>query len=183
MDKKILELGLLPCEDAAKSSYDTYLRNGLLTQLVRIKPGKNIEEAHMRNRSAICHWVYAKGHPGKVVELMKHEGKTYVRINDYRELRKLFGELLNEIQRIKSEGDYEAGKKMIEDYGVKVDPDLHNEILSRYEKLNLAPYTGFVNPRLIPVYGENNEISDVKVEYVSDYLGQMMEYGREYSFL
>jgi dipeptidyl-peptidase-3 len=183
MDKKILELGLLPSEDAARASYDTYLRNGLLTQLVRIKPGKNIEEAHMRNRSAICQWVYSKGRPKNVVELLVHDGKTYVMINDYTKLRQLFGELLNEIQRIKSEGDYEAGKKMIEDYGVKVDPDLHNEILSRYEKLSLAPYTGFVNPRLIPVYGENNEISDVKVEYVSDYLGQMMEYGREYSFL
>jgi len=183
MDKKITELRLLPCEDAAKTSYDTYLRNGLLTQLVRIKPGKNIEEAHMRNRSAICHWVYAKGDVGKVVELLKHDGKTYVRINDYKKLRQLFGELLNEIQRIKSEGDYEAGKKIIEDFGVRVDPVLHNEILSRYEKLNLAPYTGFVNPRLVPVYDQNGDIADIKVEYVSDYLGQMMEYGRNYSFL
>jgi dipeptidyl-peptidase-3 len=182
-DNKIIELELLPDEDAAKSSYDTYLRNGLLTQLVRIKPGKNIEEAHMRNRSAICHWVYAKGYPEKVIEVLKREGKTYVRINDYIKLRQLFGELLKEIQRIKSEGDYEAGKKMIEDYGVNVDPVLHSEILARYEKLNLAPYTGFVNPKLIPVYDNYGEISDIKVEYVSDYLGQMLEYGKEYSFL
>jgi dipeptidyl-peptidase-3 len=183
MDKKILELGLLPCEDAARSSYDTYLRNGLLTQLVRIKPGKNIEEAHMRNRSAICHWVYAKGLSGKVIEVFEDEGKSFVRINDYSKLRQLFGELLKEVQRIKSEGDYEAGKKMIEDYGVKVDPVLHTEILSRYGKLNLAPYTGFVNPELTPVYEKNGEISDIKVEYVSDYLGQMMKYGNKYSFL
>jgi dipeptidyl-peptidase-3 len=183
MDNKILELGLLPCEDAARSSYDTYLRNGLLTQLVRIKPGKNIEEAHMRNRSAICNWVYAKGLSGKVIEVLNQDGKTYVRINDYSKLRQLFGELLKEVQRIKSEGDYEAGKEMIENFGVKVDPVLHTEIISRYEKLNLAPYTGFVNPKLIPVFTENGEISDIKLEYVSDYLGQMMEYGREFSFL
>jgi dipeptidyl-peptidase-3 len=183
MDNKTLELGLLPAEDAAKESYDTYLRNGLLTQLVRIKPGKNIEEAHMSNRSAICHWVYAKGCSDKVLELLKHDEKTYVRINDYTKLRQLFGELLKEIQRIKSEGDYEAGKKLIEEYGVRVDPVLHGEIIARYEKLNLAPYTGFVNPKLIPVYDNNSNIIDIKVEYVSDYLGQMMEYGREYSFL
>jgi dipeptidyl-peptidase-3 len=183
MDNKIIELGLLPGEDSAKESYDTYLRNGLLTQLARIKPGKNIEEAHMRNRSAICHWVYAKGQAGKVIEMLKHDGKTYVRINDYSRLRQLFGELLREIQRIKSEGDYEAGKNIIEDYGVRVDPILHSEILTRYEKLNLAPYTGFVNPDLIPEYDINGAITDIKVEYVSDYLGQMMEYGREYSFL
>jgi dipeptidyl-peptidase-3 len=182
-DEKIPELGLLPCEDAAKASYDTYLRNGLLTQLVRVKPGKNIEEAHMRNRSAICHWVYAKGYEGKVIEVLKRDDKTYVRINDYLKLRQLFGDLLKEIQRIKSEGDYEAGKNLIEDYGVKFDHVLHAEILSRYEKLNLAPYTGFVNPRLIPEYDVNCAITDIKVEYVSDYLGQMMEYGREYSFL
>jgi dipeptidyl-peptidase-3 len=183
MDNKIIELGLLPGKDAAKASYDSYLRNGLLTQLVRIKPGKDIEEAHMRNRSAICHWVYAKGHRGKVIELFRREGKSVVRINDYSKLRELFGELLKEIQRIKSEGDYEAGKKIIEDYGVKVDPLLHAEVLARYEKLNLAPYTGFVNPNLIPLFDTAGEIKDVEVEYVSDYLGQMLEYGRNYSFL
>jgi dipeptidyl-peptidase-3 len=183
MDKKILELGLLPDEDAAKASYDTYLRNGLLTQVVRIKPGKDIEEAHMRNRSAIAHWVYEKGRPGNIVELIRKEEKSYVRINDYLKLRNLFGELLREIQRVKSEGDYDAGKRLIENFGVKVDPDLHAEILARYKKLNLAPYTGFVNPKLIPVYNQEGEMTDVEVEYVNDYLGQMLEYGRNFSFL
>ena len=183
MDKKILELGLLPDEDAAKASYDTYLRNGLLTQVVRIKPGKDIEEAHMRNRSAIAHWVYEKGRPENIVELIRKEEKSYVRINDYLKLRNLFGELLREIQRVKSEGDYETGKRLIENFGVKVDPDLHAEILERYKKLNLAPYTGFVNPKLIPVYNEEGEMTDVEVEYVNDYLGQMLEYGMNFSFL
>jgi dipeptidyl-peptidase-3 len=183
MDRKILELGLLPDADAARASYDSYFRNGLLTQLVRIKPGKDIEEAHMRNRAAITHWVYEKGRPSNVVELFKQDGKSYVRINDYSEVRFLLGELLKEIQRVKSEGDYEAGKSIVENYGVKVDPQLHTEILERYEKLNLAPYTGFVNPRLIPVFNDSGEIKDVEVEYANDYLGQMMEYGRNYSFL
>jgi dipeptidyl-peptidase-3 len=150
---------------------------------MRIKPGREIEEAHMRNRSAICHWVYEKGRKDNVVEFLKRNEKTYVRINDYQKVRVLFGELLKEIQRIKSEGDFQAGKDLIENYGVKVDAGLHSEILSRYEKLNLAPYTGFVNPILNPVYDQNGEISDVKVEYVDDYLGQMMFYGKNYSFL
>ena len=183
MDKKLLDLGLLPVEDAAKASYDAYLRNGLLTQIVRIKPGKDIEEAHMRNRSAISHWVYEKGRKENVVEIFMKDNKSYVGINDYLRLRNLFGDLLKEIQRIKSEGDYEAGKNLIENYGVKVDPDLHAEILERYKKLNLAPYTGFVNPILLPVYNTNGEITDVVFEYVDDYLGQMLEYGRKYSFL
>jgi dipeptidyl-peptidase-3 len=183
MDRKMTDLGLLPVEDAAKASYDAYLRNGLLTQIVRIKPGKDIEEAHMRNRSAISHWVYEKGKTGNVVELFKYNGKSYVKINDYHKLRSLLGELLGEIQRIKSEGDYEAGKRIIEDFGVKIDQNLHAEILTRYEKLNLAPYTGFVNPDLIPVYDSDGRMTDVKVEYVNDYLSQMMEYGKEYSYL
>ena len=183
MDKKLLDLGLLPVEDAAKASYDAYLRNGLLTQIVRIKPGKDIEEAHMRNRSAISHWVYEKGRKENVVEIFRKDNKSYIGINDYLKLRNLFGDLLKEIQRIKSEGDYEAGKNLIENYGVKVDPDLHAEILERYKKLNLAPYTGFVNPILLPVYNTNGEITDVVFEYVDDYLGQMLEYGRKYSFL
>jgi dipeptidyl-peptidase-3 len=183
MDKKLIELGLVPGPDAAKASYDTYLRNGLLTQIVRIKPGKEIEEAHMRNRSAVSNWVYEKGKREKVVDMIRSEGKTYVRINDYERLRHLFGELLREVQRIKSEGDYEEGKRLIENYGVKVDPDLRTEILERYAKLNLAPYTGFVNPKLIPVFDNAGEITDVDVEYVNDFLGQMLEYGRNYSFL
>ena len=183
MDKKITELGLLPNEEAAKASYDAYMRNGLLTQIVRIRPGKDIEEAHMRNRSAISHWAYERGKPANVVEIIRREGKSFVRINDYGKLRILFGKLLKEIQRVKSEGDFEAGKKIIENFGVKVDPVLHAEILARYDKLNLAPYTGFVNPRLAPIFNKDGEISEVEVEYVDDYLGQMLEYGRDYSYL
>ncbi len=183
MDKKILELGLLPDEEAAKASYDAYIRNGLLTQIVRIKPGKDIEEAHMRDRSAICHWVYEKGKAENVIEFFKRNGKTYVKINDYKKLRTLFGELLKEIQRVKSEGDFEAGKKIIENYGVKIDPELHTEILERYAKLNLAPYTGFVNPILSPVYNATGDITDITVRYTNDYLGQMLYYGENYSFL
>ena len=183
MDKKLLDLGLLSGEDAAKASYDAYLRNGLLTQIVRIKRGKDIEEAHMRNRSAITHWVNEKGRKENVVEIFRKDNKSYVRINDYLRLRNLFGELLKEIQRIKSEGDYEAGKNLIENYGVKVDPELHADILERYKKLNLAPFTGFINPNLIPVYNQKGDITDVKVEYVDDYLEQMLNYGRNYSFL
>jgi dipeptidyl-peptidase-3 len=183
MDKKLLDLGLLPDEDAAKASYDTYLRNGLLTQIVRIKTGKYIEEAHMRNRAAISHWVYEQGRASNVVEIFKRGGKSYIRINNYSRLRNLFGEMLKEIQRIKSEGDYESGRRIIENWGVKIDQDLHAEVLARYEKLNLAPYTGFVNPRLIPVFDGEGEITDVKVEYETDYLGQMLYYGKEYSFL
>ena len=183
MDVKVLELGLLPENDAAKASYDAYIRNGLLTQLVRIKPGKDIEEAHMRCRSAISHWTYQKGKDEKVIELFRRDNKTFVRINDYQKLRKLFGAMLMEIQRIKSEGDFEAGKRIIEDFGVKVDRSLNEEILTRYSKLNLAPYTGFVNPELIPVYDSTGEIIDVTVGYTDDYLGQMMHYGKNYSFL
>jgi dipeptidyl-peptidase III len=183
MDKKITDLGLLPGEDAAKASYDAYLRNGLLTQIVRIKPGKDIEQAHMRCRSAISHWVYEKGREGNVIEFFKRDSKTFVKINDYQKLRVLFGELLKEIQRVKSEGDFEAGKKIIEDFGVKIDSVLHAEILERYAKLNLAPYTGFVNPILIPEFDTTGEIINVRAEYPADYLSQMMYYGKNYSFL
>lgn len=183
MDKKVLDLGLLPDKEAAEAAYDAYIRNGLLTQVVRIKPGKNIEEAHMRNRAAISHWVYEKGKQDNVIELFERDGKTYVKITDYVKVQKLFGELLKEIQRIKSQGDYTAGKELIENYGVKVDPKLHAEILARYAKLNLAPYTGFVNPYLLPTYDANGNITDVVVEYTDDFLGQMMYYGKNYSFL
>ena len=183
MDEKITELGLLPDEEAAKAAYDGYLNNGLLTQIKRIKPGKDIEQAHMRCRSAISHWVYEKGKAENVVELFNNDGKTYVKINDYKKLQSLFGELLKEIQRVKSEGDFEAGKEIIENYGVKIDPKLHTEILERYAKLNLAPYTGFVNPNLVPVIDAEGNITDVKVEYVDDFMVQMMYYGKKYSFL
>ncbi len=183
MDDRITELGLLPHKDAANAAYDSYLRNGLITQIVRIKPGKDIEQAHMRNRSAIAHWVYENGKKDNAVEIINREGKTYVRINDYNKVRALFGELLKEVQRVKSEGDFEAGKKIIEDFGVKIDQQLHAEILDRYAKLNLAPYTGFINPYLLPTYDANGKITDVKVEYTDDYLGQMLYYGNKYSFL
>jgi dipeptidyl-peptidase-3 len=183
MDRKIIDLDLLPEDEAAKASYDGYIRNGLLTQIVRIKPGKDIEQAHMRSRSAISHWVFEKGKAENVIEYFIHDNKSYVRINDYQKLRILFGELLKEIQRVKSEGDFEAGKKLIEDFGVKVELQLHAEILERYSKLNLAPYTGFINPELIPVYNSDGGITDVTVKYIDDYLSQMMYYGRHYSFL
>jgi dipeptidyl-peptidase-3 len=183
MDKKITDLKLLPSGDAAKAEYDNYIRNGLMTQLVRIKPGKDIEQAHMRGRSMISYWAYDKGKQENVIEMFMRDGKTFVKINDYKKLQSLFGELLKEIQRIKSEGDFEAGKNLIEKYGVKVDQVLHAELLGRYEKLNLAPYTGFINPMLIPLYNEKGEITDVTVEYLTDYVSQMMYYGKNYSFL
>jgi len=183
MDPKMVETGLMQSAEPAKAMYDSYIRNGLITQIVRIKPGKDIEQAHMRNRSSIAHWVYEKGRNDNVIEMVSRDGKTFVKINDYEKLRSLFGEMLKEVQRIKSEGDFEAGKSMIENYGVKIDPVLHAEILARYEKLNMAPYSGFVNPVLVPVVDAQGKITDVKVEYCSDFLGQMMEYGEKYSFL
>ena len=183
MDQKIIDLGLLPDVEAAKAEYDGFIRNGLMTQLVRIKPGKEIEQAHMRSRAAIAHWVYEKGKTDNVIEMFKKEGKSYVKINDYKKLQTLFGELLKEIQRVKSEGDFEGGKTIIENFGVKVDGVLHTELLERYARLNLAPYIGFVNPMLIPAYDDKGEITDVTVNYIDDYLSQMMYYGKKYSFI
>ena len=182
-DPKMAELGLLPDTEAYKAEYDGYIRNGLITQLTRILPGKNIEEAHMRNRALISHWVYEKGLNDNVITMTKKDGKTYVKINDYQKLRTLLGELLAEIQRIKSEGDYKAGAKLVEDYAVKVDPVLHAEVLERYNKLNLAPYGGFVNPVLTPKYDKNNVIEDITVSYTEDYIEQMMRLSRDYSVL
>ena len=182
-DPKLTELGLTPDAEAYKSEYYTYLMNGLMTQLVRIEPGKNIEEAHMRNRSFVSHWVYEHGKAENVVELAKKDGKTYVKINDYQKLRNLFGQLLAEVQRIKSTGDYEAARRLIEDYGVKVDPELHKEILDRYEKLNLAPYKGFVNPKYELVKDANDQVTDVKVTYDESYVEQMLRYSKDYRTL
>lgn len=182
-DPKMLELGLMETDEVAKAEYDSYIRNGLMTQLVRIEPGKNIEEAHMRNRSLIAHWVYEKGAADKVVEMFKRDGKTYVRINDYTKLRALFGELLAEIQRIKSEGDYEAGKRLVEAYGIAVDPELHQEVLTRYAALDLAPYGGFVNPHLELKTDAQGKVTDVVITYPDDYKAQMLGYGRDFSFL
>ena len=182
MDPEMVKLGLLPNIDAAKAQYISYIRNGLMTQLRRIEPGKNIEEAHMRNRQLIAEWCYEKGKPDNVIEKVVRDGKTYFIINDYEKLRTLFGNLLAEVQRIKSEGDYEAGKALVENYGVKVDPELHKEVLARFEKLNLAPYSGFVNPEYEAIE-KDGEITDIKVSYVTDYSAQMMKYSKEYSFL
>ncbi|MFC2104196.1 dihydrofolate reductase [Bacteroidota bacterium] len=181
-DSKLVELELLPDAEAYKAQYDSYILNGLMKQLARIKPGKNIEQAHMRGRFMISNWVYEKGKADNVIEIYKSNEKTYIRINDYEKLRVLFGELLAEVQRIKSEGDYAAGEALIENYGVQVDPELHTEILERFAKLNQAVFGGFVNPELIPVV-ENDEIIDVKVEYPDNYTEQMLKYSEEYSFL
>ena len=182
-DPKLVELGLTPNEDAYKAEYYTYLMNGLMTQLVRIEPGNNVEEAHMRNRQLIARWVFEKGAADKVVELVKKDGKTYVVVNDYEKLRELFGELLSEIQRIKSTGDYQSANDLVESYAVKVDPALHAEVLERYKKLNLAPYKGFVNPKYEAVVDAAGKITDVKVTYDEGYAEQMLRYSKDYSNL
>ena len=180
-DAELVRLGLVPDAKAYESQYYTYMMNGLMTQLVRIKPGHQIEEAHMRNRALIAHWCMEHGK--NVVELVKRNGKTYVKINDYPALRTLFAQLLAEIQRIKSEGDYEAGKTLVERYAVKVDPVLHEEVLARYRKLNLAPYKGFINPWMKPVEDADGNIIDVELDYTEGYAHQMLRYSREYGLL
>ena len=182
-DPKLVELGLTPSADAYKAHYYTYLMNGLMTQLVRIEPGNNVEEAHMRNRQLIARWVYEKGAAEKVVELVKKDGKTYVVINDYEKVRDLFGRLLAEIQRIKSTGDYAGAHDLVEAYAVKVDPALHAEVLERYKKLNLAPYKGFVNPKYEVVTDADGTITDVTVTYDEGYAEQMLRYSKDYSTL
>lgn len=182
-DKKLVELGLLPNEEAYKAEYYSFMMNGLMTQLVRIELGNDVEEAHMRNRQLIAKWVYEKGKAANVVEFAERDGKHFVKINDYVKLRELFGSLLAEIQRIKSEGDFDAAKNIVEKYGVKVDADLHKEIKARYEKLNLAPYKGFVNPMYETETDSNGNIVDVKVSYNEDFVSQMLRYSRDYSNL
>lgn len=179
-DKKLVELGLTPDEEAYKSQYYTYMMNGLMTQLIRITPGRQIEEAHMRNRALIAHWCYEQG---DVIRLVKREGKTFVEITDYQQLRQLIARLLAEIQRIKSEGDFEAARQLVEQYAVKVDPTLHQEVLERYRQLNLAPYKGFINPQMLPVYDENGDICDVQLNYGESYAHQMLRYSSEYGTL
>ena len=180
-DPKLVELGIFDDPNAYQAEYYKYIMNGLLTQLTRIEPGKNIEESHMRNRKFISEWCLEKGKKDKVIQMVKRNGKTYVKINDYKKLRNLFGQLLKEVQRIKSEGDFEAGRKLVETYGVKVDPKIHKEILKRYEALNIAPYKGFVNPIYKPVYDKDGNITDVKVTYGENYIDQMLRYSRDYS--
>lgn len=183
MDPKMVEIGLIPNLEVGKAEYDGYIRNGLLTQLQRLDLGKQVEEEHMQNRQLVSAWVFEKGLKDKVIEKVVKSGKTYYDIKDYSKLRILFGELLREIQRIKSEGDYEAGKKLVETYGVKVDQKVHSEVLKRVKPLNLAPYNGFVNPIFVPVLNEKGEISDIKIENKQTFVEQMLYYGRTYGIL
>ena len=176
MDPKLVELGVIPSLDVAKSEYCNYIRNGLMVQLTRVKLGNNLEESHMRNRQLIASWVYEKGKETNVIERVNREGKTYFTIRDYEALRMLFGRLLAEVQRVKSEGDFEGARDLIENYGVRVDPVLHQEVLKRYQKLNVAPYAGFVNPKYRLVEKEGSVV-DVEIEYPTDFLAQMLEYG------
>jgi len=182
MDKKLIDIGVMPDMEVGKAGYDNYMMNGMMTQLTRLKPGEQLEEAHMRNRALIAHWAYEHGKKDNVVAFVKKNRKTYVQVNDYNKLRELFGELLKEIQRIKSEGDYNAGKNLVENYGVKVDAALHKEILERFAKLNIKPYKGFIQPKLVPVMN-GNDISDVKIEYPDNFFQQSMEYGKNYGYL
>ena len=180
-DPKLVELDLLDNPEAYKAEYYKFMLNGLMTQLMRIEPGKDIEEAHMRNRQLIARWAYEHGKKDNVVEFVKRDGKTFVKINDYNALRDLFGQLLAEVQRVRSEGDYEAGRKLVLDYAVKVDPALHNEVLERYSHLDIAPYKGFVNPVYTPVFDNDGNITDVTVSYTEDYTTQHLRYSRDYS--
>jgi dipeptidyl-peptidase-3 len=182
-DKKLLQLGLVPSEETGKAEYDSYIRNALLTQLTRIEPGKDLEESHMRNRQLIARWSYEHGVQDQIIEFFNKEGKTYVRIRDYERLRSLFGKLLREVQRIKSEGDYGAAKKLVETYGVRVDRQLHEEVIQRFKKLELAPYAGFINPRLTLVKNNDGEVTNVEVDYSQGYTEQMLEYSQKYGFI
>ena len=182
-DPKLVELGLVPDTEAYKAEYYKYMMNGLMTQLVRIELGKDVEEAHMRNRQLIARWAFEQGKSENVVELKLREGKTFVVVNDYEKLRALFGKLLAEVQRIKSEGDYEAGRALVENYGVKIDPALHREVRERYEQLHLSPYKGFVNPVMHVIKDENDAISDITLDYTENYVEQMLRYSENYSFL
>ena len=181
-DPKMVELGLIPSLDVAYAEYARYIMNGMMTQLARIEPGKNVEEAHMRNRKLIAEWCYEQGKADNVIEWVEQDGKTYVVVNDYTKLRELLGRMLREVQRIKSEGDFEAGKALVEKYAVTVDPKLHAEVLTRYKALDIEPYSGFVNPQY-ELVEKNGKVVDVKVSYPNDYVKQMLEYSRDYSFL
>ena len=181
-DPKMVEIGLIPSLELAKAQYADYIMNGMMTQFSRIELGKNVEESHMRNRKLIAEWGYEKGKKDNVIEWVKQDGKSYIVINDFDALRKLFGELLYEVQRIKSTGDYEAGRKLVEDYAVKIDYDLHKEVLERYGKLGIEPYSGFVNPDY-ELVEKDGKIVDVKLVYKTDYVEQMLHYSKEWSFL
>jgi len=182
-DPKLVEWGVMPSLDAGKAEYDSYIRNGLMVQMRRLKLGNQVEEAHMRNRQWVSAWAYEKGLPDSVIVKVVRDGKTYFHIRDYAKLRTIFGDLLREVQRIKSQGDYKAGHDLVEDYGVKVDAALHAEVLKRAENIKTAPYSGFIQPRLVPVEDASGKITDVKVEYPDNFIDQMLEYGEKYSFL
>lgn len=182
MDPKLIEIGVMPSLEVGKAGYERAIRNGFIQQLTRVKLGNHIEQAHMRNRQLIAKWAFSLGQPEKVIEKKHRDGKTFYVVNHYRKLRSIFGRMLREIQRITSEGDYQAAKNLIENYAVRIDYDLHKEVLERFKKLGMAPYTGFIAPKLVPVY-ENEKIVDVKVEYPIDFTTQMLEFGKEYSFL
>ena len=181
-DEKLVELGLIPSLDVAKAQYASYIVNGMMTQYSRIELGKDVEEAHMRNRKLIAEWCYEKGKADNVIEWVEQDGKRYLVVNDFDKLRELFGQMLYEVQRIKSEGDFEAGKALVENYAVKIDLELHKEVLARYNALNIEPFGGFINPELVPVM-DGDKIVDVKVEYVDSYTDQMLNYSKNYSFL
>ena len=182
VDPKMVELGLVPSFDVAKAGYAKYILNGMMTQLARIEPGKNVEESHMRNRKLICEWCYERGKADNVIEMVRENGKTYVVVNDYEKLRRLFGDMLREVQRIKSEGDYEAGKALVERYAVQVDPQLHREVRDRYYALGIEPYGGFVNPEF-ELVEKDGRVVDVKISYPANYVEQMLGYSKNYSFL
>ena len=181
-DPKMVELGLVPSFDVAKAGYAKYILNGMMTQLARVELGKNVEESHMRNRKLISEWCYERGKADNVIEMVKENGKTYVVVNDFEKLRGLFGEMLREVQRIKSEGDYEAGRKLVEQYAVVVDPELHKEVRDRYYALNIEPYGGFVNPEF-ELVEKDGKVVDVKISYPANYVEQMLGYSKNYSFL
>lgn len=184
MDPKLQELGLVDnWQEVGMASYDAYIRNGMLTQLVRIELGDDIEEDHMVNRQWVSSWVFEKGAADNVIERVNRDGKTFYNINDYEKLRQLFGELLRETQRIKSEGDFEAAQNLVEGYGVKVDQEIHAEVLERNSQFKSAAYTGFVNPILTPITNEKGEITDVSIEYAKGFTEQMLNYAKNYSFL
>jgi len=183
MDNKLVEMGLIPSLEVGKTAYDGYIRNGMLTQLTRLEPGAVIEEAHMRNRQLVASWAMEQGAADNVIEKKMKDGKTYFVVNDYDKLRVIFGDLLQLIQKIKSEGDYQAGKDLVENYGVQVDQAIHTEVLERVAVLNVAPYGGFINPVLTPVTNETGEITDVTVSYPEDFETQMLDYAKRYAFL
>jgi dipeptidyl-peptidase-3 len=183
MDPKLVELGVMPSLEVGHAEYDSYIRNGLLVQLRRIKPGKDVEEAHMRNRLWVSAWAYEKSLADSVIVKVVRDGDTYYDIRDYGKLRELFGQLLREVQRIKSQGDYAAGKALVENYGVKVDQAIHAEVLRRAEKIKTKPYAGFIQPEMEAVTDKDGNITDVKVSYPKDFIGQMLRYAQKHSFL